>query len=178
MSSCRYPGASDGQRPEDQVVDTVPLTHPWTDWFGTRLDPAVVLEGSSALVYDTELRLYDDHVQLLSQKRPRYALSQGLVWLKEQLSPLTHVAVERDDARAPGLATEEEKSTLICVAESWSEADLPMRLNDLAERLGTPIEPSERCLGPRGVSETYWPRRSQHGVEGSGRRGLRLRTAG
>ena len=83
----------------------MPLTRPWTDWFGTRLDPDDVLEGLGRVgLRDVQLALTDNGVQLvISEATERTHVSLGLVWLREQLSPLTQCTVQTVPSVTPGI---------------------------------------------------------------------------
>lgn len=129
----------------------MPLSRPWTDWFGTRLDPSDVLGGLSDVgLVDAQLSLTDSGVQLVvSEEATREHVSLGLVWLREQLSPLTQCTVHRAAEVTPGvrdLRTRHPKQLVL--AESWSPEDLPARVDDLVARLGEPVSPGQALPWP------------------------------
>ena len=127
----------------------MPLTRPWTDWFGTRLDPSDVLDGLHRVgLREVQLSLTDSGVQMVvSEEADREHISLGLVWLREQFSPLMACTVQTVSQVTPGardLRTRHPKRLVL--AESWSTEDLPARLADLAERLGDPVAPKSQEL--------------------------------
>jgi predicted NodU family carbamoyl transferase/NAD-dependent dihydropyrimidine dehydrogenase PreA subunit len=129
----------------------VPLTRPWTDWFGTRLDPDALLEGLGRIgLRDAQLSLTDSGVQLvISEATEREHVSLGLVWLREQLSPLMQCTVQAVPSVTPGIKDLRTRSPKrVVLAESWSPGDLPTRLADLVERLGDPTPPSQELPWP------------------------------
>lgn len=128
--------------------------HPWTDWFGTRLDPNAVLDGLGQTgLTPAHLVLDDDGVTLVvNPSADPTTVGRGLVWLREQLSPLTSVTVRTADEVTSGLTdTRTHHPDTLVFAESWSPDDLSARLSDLADRLGDVTETSCEMPWPQGA---------------------------
>jgi predicted NodU family carbamoyl transferase/ferredoxin len=127
--------------------------HPWTDWFGTRLAPNAVLNGLGQTgLTPAHLVIEDDGVTLVVRPDTNpTTVGRGLVWLREQLSPLTSVTVRASDDVETGLTdTRTHHPDTLVLAESWSEGDLRARLEDLADRLGSVTDATGEMPWPDG----------------------------
>ncbi|MDP6944397.1 MAG: 4Fe-4S binding protein, partial [Myxococcota bacterium] len=136
------------------------------DWFGTRLDPDAVLDGLRTVgVASPGLAQSDDGVRLfVTPDTPPEAVSRGLVWLREQLSPLTSVTVEAQVTLAGYVDERTRFPEAIVLAEIWDTDDMQRRLDDLADRLGAPLAPSQDMPWPQGpIGELLTPTLSDRG---------------
>ena len=124
----------------------MPLTHPWTDWFGTRLEPERLLGELSALgLSDVALVVADTEVVLrVPDNTPKQVVSRALVGLIEELSPLSRCRVEVGEVKGAELVDQRTRHpSTICLAESFGPEDLDARIDDLIARLGPPVPPDQ-----------------------------------
>ena len=128
------------------------------DWFGTRLDPGVIQDGLHRVgLSQVSLTLTDEGVRMtVEPNTEREVVGRALVWLREQLSPLTSVTVETQPEVTNTINDARTRTTpTVVMAEVWSEEALEGRLDDLVQRLGPPTPPSAPMPWPGQPKKGY-----------------------
>lgn len=114
---------------------------PLTDAFGTRLDPALLVEGLQSIGLRRFRLLARDDGIVLECEDPRPwqdDTARALTWLRSKFSPLVSIRAEKLHAAAPAFADVRSRGPLVvALAEvADGEMDLKQALGDLLQRLG------------------------------------------